>query len=418
MLELALNTAEAKRVSGIALGFFNALARQCFINEYVFALTDVEIREASALRDALVAALEADAEVPALWPIAVAAYFPLYTLPSAAGLLDRNWPEEVASLLVQQVREPAEEMRLRGTIPRLTKIEDDVSVEVQNQYEQNPYPRWINVARNDEPKTVRTALHDVFPLVQIPAVEELGNPDILIAGCGTGQHPIGVTQEFHGARVLAVDLSMASLSYAKRKTREMGLTSIEYAQADILELESLGRSFDIIESGGVLHHLADPWAGWRVLLSLLRPQGLMKLGFYSEVARRDIVRARGIIAEQGYGATPDDIREGRQYLMDIDNLGSLGKTTQTTDFFSMSACRDLLFHVQEHRMTLTGIEQFLREQDLAFLGFIVESSVLRAYKLRFPNDPAAIDLGQWQIFENENPDIFFGMYQFWIQKRS
>ena len=117
-------------------------------------------------------------------------------------------------------------------------------------------------------------------------------------------------------------------------------------------------------------------------------------------------------------SAPDDIRDGRQYLMEIDKLGSLGKTTQTTDFFSMSACRDLLFHVQEHRMTLTGIEQFLREQDLAFLGFIVESSVLRAYKLRFPNDPAAIDLRQWQIFENENPEIFFGMYQFWIQKRS
>ena len=29
---------------------------------------------------------------------------------------------------------------------------------------------------------------------------------------------------------------------------------------------------------------------------------------------------------------------------------------------------------------------------------------------------AAIKLSQWQIFENENPDTFLGMYQFWIQK--
>jgi len=89
---------------------------------------------------------------------------------------------------------------------------------------------------------------------------------------------------------LAVDLSISSLAYAKRKSRKLGLTTIEYAQADLLKLGSLGRSFDIIESSGVLHHLAAPWAGWRVLLSLLRPGGFMRLGFYSEVARRDIVR--------------------------------------------------------------------------------------------------------------------------------
>ena len=32
-------------------------------------------------------------------------------------------------------------------------------------------------------------------------------------------------------------------------------------QADILELEALDQTFDIIESVGVLHHLGDPLAG-------------------------------------------------------------------------------------------------------------------------------------------------------------
>ena len=26
------------------------------------------------------------------------------------------------------------------------------------------------------------------------------------------------------------------------------------------------------------------------------------------------------------------------------------------------------------------------------------------------------DLGQWHLFETENPDTFGGMYQFWVQK--
>jgi len=36
------------------------------------------------------------------------------------------------------------------------------------------------------------------------------------------------------------------------------ITNIEYDQADLLELGLLQRRFDIISSGGVLHHLADP----------------------------------------------------------------------------------------------------------------------------------------------------------------
>jgi hypothetical protein len=42
---------------------------------------------------------------------------------------------------------------------------------------------------------------------------------------------------------------------------------------------------------------------------------------------------------------------------------------------------------------------------------------MRAYKHRFPNDPAAINLDQWSIYEEENPVTFIGMYQFWTQKK-
>ncbi len=38
-------------------------------------------------------------------------------------------------------------------------------------------------------------------------------------------------------------------------------------------LGGLGRQFDLIECVGVLHHLGDPLAGWRVLVSLLKPGG-------------------------------------------------------------------------------------------------------------------------------------------------
>jgi 2-polyprenyl-3-methyl-5-hydroxy-6-metoxy-1,4-benzoquinol methylase len=130
-------------------------------------------------------------------------------------------------------------------------------------------------------------------------------PSILIAGCGTGEHPFDIAQKSPEASILAIDLSRVSLAYARRKTREEGLRNIEYAQADILNLSTLGRTFDRIEAVGVLHHLADPKAGSRVLLSLLAPNGTMRVGLYSEVARRPIVDARAIVTERGYQPTAE-----------------------------------------------------------------------------------------------------------------
>src|SRR5258708_14463368 len=139
-----------------------------------------------------------------------------------------------------------------------------------------------------------------------------------------------MAQKFGDRHMLAVDLSLASLGYARRKSEELGLT-IAYAQADILELErdldKGGRQFDLIERLGVLHRLADPWAGWVTLLSLLRPGGFMLLGLYSETARRPIVAARARIAERG----AEDIRSFRQELIQSDDSQAYASILESED---------------------------------------------------------------------------------------
>ena len=107
--------------------------------------------------------------------------------------------------------------------------------------------------------------------------------------------------------MLAIDLSLASLGYAIRKTKELGFTNLRYAQGDILALGG-GKTFDIIDSSGVLHHLKEPLTGWRKLADLLRPGGLMHIGLYSAAARRDINTARDLLAKQGRGYSVDEVR--------------------------------------------------------------------------------------------------------------
>jgi len=236
--------------------------------------------------------------------------------------------------------------------------------------------------------------------------------DMLIAGCGTGRQSIETVCLFGNVQVLAVDLSLASLAYAKRKTREVGVGNIEYAQADILNLGMLGRTFDVISCGGVLHHMADPMQGWRVLLSLLRPGGLMQIALYSEIGRRDVVAARAIIAERGFQPTPEGIRSCRREL----TLSPARRITNIYDFFSTSECRDLVFHVQEHRLGIPDLKSFLVANGLSFIGFRIADAVRQAYAARFPNDRAMTNLDHWHEFETAHPETFTGMYQFWVQK--
>ena len=314
------------------------------------------------------------------------------------------------------MRDPEQERKLQSTIPRLTDIAESVSLAVKQQYEENPYPRWVKASPVGTPMAIDVYLRQQFPNVDLQTLPTSNRPDILIAGCGTGQHSIETARRFKGARVLAIDLSLTSLCYAKRRTQELGIKNMEYGQADVLQLQAIGRTFDIIEASGVLHHLADPLAGWRVLLSILRPGGFMRLGLYSRLARQELTAARTFISQRGYRPSAAEIRQCRQELMDRGYDTPLAKVTEWADFFSISTCRDLLFHVQEHQMTLSEIGSFLSENQLRFLGFVLPLGVLQNFGRRFPNGNTT-DLALWHTFEMENPSIFVEMYEFWIQKQ-
>jgi 2-polyprenyl-3-methyl-5-hydroxy-6-metoxy-1,4-benzoquinol methylase/tetratricopeptide (TPR) repeat protein len=394
------------------LKFCCALARQCFNNEYVLAVSSDELALLEQQKKLLLDALEENSVIPPLRVAAVASYRPLSSLPDARKLLERAWPTAVDEILTQQLREVDDEQRVREMIPRLTAIEGEIAGAVRRQYEENPYPRWVMAPSPPAPVSVDEYLRGRFPFGRFFSLDERTGVDILIAGCGTGEHSIGTARRYRGARVLAIDLSLSSLSYAQRKTRELGLQNIEYAQADVLALGSIGRSFDVIDASGVLHHLSEPAAGWRQLLTLLRPGGLMRVGLYSELGRAEIAAARRFIAERGFDATADDIRNCRQAL-----LGTPFRTlTRYADFFNTSGCRDLLFHVQEHRFTITQIKEFLDTHQLAFIGFELDAGTLQDYEARYRNDRSMTDLECWDAFERDRPDTFAAMYQFWCQR--
>jgi len=400
------------------LDFVCALAEHCFNNEYVFCISAEESAAVHRLRARIERGLQQNKKLDAGMIALAAAYFPLHSLAGSDRLLARpefRQIQPVQDLLQQQIVEPREERALAAEIPELTGIADAVSRAVRMQYEENPYPRWRDISRL-ETRPIQAVLTGLFPFLAAAEIEWPRHPRILVAGCGTGHQPIASAQRFRGCKVTALDLSRASLAYAKRKTLQAGLGNIDYVQGDILELKGTPQAFDLIECAGVLHHMSDPLEGWRVLRGLLAPGGLMKIGLYSELGRRSIVAARDLVATNRLDASPDGIRQARQLIAQLPPDHAAYQVQQRPDFYSMSTCRDMIMHVQEHRLDTSQLELWLEALQLEFLGFELSSSIIaRDYRSRFPDDPDMRSLRNWGEFEQDNTGAFSGMYLFWAR---
>ena len=391
--------------------FLSTLSLHCFINEYIYFQTEEETELVDVL-EAAIAESVAQASQPTIEAILVlATYRPLHQYDWSKGL---QVLDEVPEVKLRLIEEPLAEKIIAQNIPVLANVDNEVSQKVKDQYEENPYPRWVKLPIALKAKSVAEVCNEAGLRLHSGNVKNVSSPAILIAGCGTGRHSIETASRLAGCRVMAVDLSRASLAYAQRKTSQLGLTNIEYLQADILNLGELGREFDIIESSGVLHHMDDPMMGWRVLVDLLKTGGLMRIGLYSELARRHIVQIREEIALNGIGTSEAAIRKFRQSVVESP-AEHHQLLTGSGDFFSLSSLRDLLFHVQEHRFTLPQIQSCLNELGLKFCGF-EEADIVAKFQESLGVEPDRCNLDLWHQFEERYPRTFAGMYQFWCQK--
>ena len=391
--------------------FIVSLAEQCLLNEYVYVQSKKEINHVNQLKNKIVN----NKEINELEMAILGCYIPLYTSKNITNkLLDYKSKNILFNdLITMQIKEPLKEIKLVNSIKSFDKIIDSVSKKVREQYEEHPYPRWRYTNKN-LPSNFLFKLNNEIKPNKIEYSNKFVNPNVLIAGCGTGKH-ITIAERYLNANILGVDLSLASLAYAKRKTEELGFKNIEFLHADILQLKNLNRKFDVIECVGTLHHMKDPLTGLKVLLDLLEPHGFLKLGLYSEISRQHIVKAREFIKKKKFKNTIKDIRNCRELIFNEKKDPLLQKIFHSNDFYSTSSVRDLMFHVKEHRFTIPEISKMLKKLNLEFLGFLNLLIKIKFSKF-FPNDKKNISLDNWNQFEISNPDTFSNMYQFWVRK--
>jgi len=408
--------AEDSTASDTERNFAAALALQCALNEYAYG----EEADEGVLVDALEAKIGAKPSESAFALSVVACYRPLVpssvlTVESLTRVTspDAGFQEMATRLIGERLYERA----LRDTFPTLTPINDAVSVAVRAHYEEHPYPSWrLPVLVPMQPTSA--AVRQWFPAADFQRFGDVTMPRILIAGCGTGLPTASIAKLFACADITAIDLSRASLAYARRQLDTLGLY-VTFAQADILALDASKLQFDIIECGGVLHHTGDPLRSWRVLTACLRPGGLMHVSLYNKNERAWINAPREFARKGGYPATDTGIRRFRQDLLRAVAQGdqTLAETLERPDFYSLSLCRDTFFHTQECEYGIREVLAMVDELGLDFLGLRLPSSAARAaYLERHPGDPSIKNADDIEAEEGRQKDFAGLMYSLHLQK--
>jgi len=170
---------------------------------------------------------------------------------------------------------------------------DATDAQLAAQYEAYPYPK--RDPRDEakrliigSPSHLREIDHWVFGAAR-PKSQPLR---ALVAGGGTGDGAIMLAQHLardgRRGRVTYLDRSGPAHQVARARAEARGLT-LDWQRFSLLDLPRSGLGpFDYIDCCGVLHHLPDPAAGLRALLSVLAPGGGLGLMVYAPHGRTGV----------------------------------------------------------------------------------------------------------------------------------
>ena len=396
------------------LKFIESVALHCYTNDYILYETKKETTEIKKLETILKNSISSKQKVD---------FFNLCLFCSYRSLSKYSWkneiifPYEFLRTKERFITLPLIEKNYKKQIQVIDNITDLTSRNVKDQYEENPYPKWIHFPLPD--LMTKYSLSDFLKEIKIfPQRNNFSKEakiNILVAGCGTGHEAISIASLIKNCHITAIDLSASSLAYGIRKAKEFKINNIDFIQCDIMNIKNLNKKFDVITSSGVLHHMEEPFRGWKNLDKHLKTNGLMKICLYSKTARRHLKPYQEKYQNKKFQNIDHEIREFRKIIIN-GNTQNYNNLSTFRDFFNLSELRDLIFHVKEHQFTIPKIHNILEKLNHSFCGFENIRNINNLFDKFYGTSSDKSKLKNWEAFENSHKDSFLEMYTFWAQK--
>ncbi|WPY00772.1 SAM-dependent methyltransferase [Candidatus Trichorickettsia mobilis] len=249
---------------------------------------------------------------------------------------------------------------------------------VQEHYQDYPYP-----LRDPEEETQRLLHVTGEGLPELNHHLYCGKEDfksgfrVLIAGGGTGDAStfLGEQLKNTNAEIIYLDFSKASMEIAQKRAEVRGLKNITWIHDSILNIPKLALGkFDFINCSGVLHHLASPDEGLKILSDSLSTRGGMHLMIYAKYGRAGVYQIQHLmkLINSDVSSRAEEIENCKAI---IEILPDTNWYAKSQDFiadhilFGDIGLYDMFLHKQDRAYSIPEMYEFVNAAGLHFVDF-------------------------------------------------
>lgn len=238
--------------------------------------------------------------------------------------------------------------------------EKDVTDLVKSFYEEIPFPNYDGC--DSSAGLIQKAERSGF--VKLLGEQIPFGTRILEVGCGTGQltNYLGIPNRM----VFGTDICLNSLRLAdgfKEKNRIAGSC---FLQMNLFCPVFKPESFHLVYCTGVLHHTSDPFAGFRSISRLVRPNGYIVIGLYHRFGRIMNDFRRLIFKAFGDRARFLDTR-----LRSSSNLGQAQREAWFVDQYK---------HPHESKHTINELLDWFEKTGFEFIKSIPKTKLFHGFQ--------------------------------------
>jgi SAM-dependent methyltransferase len=135
------------------------------------------------------------------------------------------------------------------------------------------------------------------------------------------------------------------------------------------EIAALGKTFDFIDTSGVLHHLPNPAEGLKALKQVLRPEGVIFIMLYGQYGRTGVYMMQHLFNLLGLQQEEGDVQLAKEALSSLKSDHMLHSYLTMAPVTYDADLVDTFLHPQDRPYTVKDCLELVSESGLVFQGW-------------------------------------------------
>lgn len=301
-----------------------------------------------------------------------------------------------------------------GTI-YMTSPASNLLDKIRQQFDTSPYPIVpLDKSPKDNPNLLY--IHNLVTPYYLRNQKFIDTKDkvILDAGCGTGYKSLVLAEANPGAKVVGIDISEESIKLAQQRLEHHGFDNAEFHVLSLQELPKLDYQFDYINCDEVLYLFPDLATALQGMISVLKPNGIIRSNLHSSIQRFPYFRAQKVFTMMGLmDENPEDLEMGivvETMKALKDNVELKARTWNSNKYEGENGKEGILMNYLfqgDKGYTISDMFMALKAADLEFISMVNwrQWDLINLFKDP-ENLPAFLDMSLPEISIEERLQLF------------